>query len=359
YGHRNPWRWSFDRASGELWLGDVGQNTWEEIDRVVKGGNYGWNICEGFHRRDSTTALCATGGLLDPIVEHNRTEAASITGGYVYRGTAMPSLVGTYIYGDFSTGNIWALTFDANNKATPKLLATGVGGISSFGQGNDGEVYVVQLNGTISKLVPSAPPMTDNFPQLLSATGCVDPSDPTRPAAGVIPYELNAPLWSDGADKQRFMGIPDGATIAIGGAGDWDLPIGSVAMKVFSVGGKRVETRLFMRHDDGAWAGYTYEWNDDGTDATLLPGSKLKTLSDTAAWAYPSRSQCIQCHSSAAGGTLGLDTAQLNRDVVYAATNRMANQLATLDHIGMFSAPLAQSPSDLPRLSEYTSADPV
>src|SRR4029079_13115509 len=105
---------------------------------------------------------------------------------------------------------------------------------------------------------------------------CVDPDDATRPAAGVIPYEVNAALWSDGAEKQRFVGLPDGAMITHNSDGDWDLPIGSVAMKTFSVGGKRVETRLFMRHDDGGWAGYTYEWNDDGRDATLLPAAKVK-----------------------------------------------------------------------------------
>jgi uncharacterized repeat protein (TIGR03806 family) len=360
YGHRNPFRWHFDRVSGDLWVGDVGQNLWEEVDRVVKGGNYGWNTCEGFHKRGDPMNLCNTPGLIDPVVEHGRTEAQSITGGAVYRGSAMPSLVGTYIYGDYITGNIWALTYDADNKAVPKLLTTVAGStLVSFGQGNDGEVYTVQITGAISKLVPSGPQPPDDFPQLLSQTGCVDPADPTRPIDAMIPYDVNAPLWSDGADKQRYFAIPDGKTITINPDNDWDLPVGSVAMKVFSVGGKRVETRLFMRHDDGAWAGYTYEWNDAGTDATLLSGSKLKTLSDTAAWAYPSRSQCIQCHSSAAGGTLGLDTAQLNRDIVYPATNRRSNQLATLDHIGMFSAPLAQAPSELPRLSEYTSADPA
>jgi uncharacterized repeat protein (TIGR03806 family) len=360
YGHRNPWRWSFDKASGELWLGEVGQDTWEEIDRVVKGGNYGWNICEGFHKRGNTTALCNTPGLLDPIVEHPRSEAQSITGGYVYRGSAMPSLVGTYIYGDYITGNIWALTYDAENKPTPKVIAT-VGGqtLVSFAQGNDGEVYTVQGNGTISKLVPSGPQAPDTFPQLLSATGCVDPKDPTKPASGLIPYDVNSPLWSDGADKERFFAIPDGATIGINADQDWDLPIGSVAMKTFSVGGKRIETRLFMRHDDGGWAGYTYEWNDDGKDATLLPAGKMKALSDSAAWAYPSRTQCIQCHSKATGGTIGLETAQLNRDEVYPSTNRLSNQLATLDHIGMFSSPLAQLPADAPRLSDPAGKDPL
>jgi len=360
YGHRNPWRWSFDKASGDLWVGDVGQNTWEEIDRVVKGGNYGWNTCEGFHLRGSTTALCNTPGLLDPIVEHPRNEAQSITGGYVYRGTAMPSLVGTYIYGDYITGNIWALTYDAANKPTPKVIATVAGStLVSFGQGNDGEIYTVQISGIISKLVPKAPPPPDTFPQLLSATGCVDPKDPTKPASGLIPYDVNSPLWSDGAEKERFLAIPDGATITINPDQDWDLPIGSVAMQTFSVGGQRVETRLFMRHDDGGWGGYTYEWNDDGKDATLLPAGKTKTLSATASWAYPSRNQCLECHSAATGGTIGLETAQLNGDGVYPSTNRLSNQLATLDHIGMFSAPLADKPANLPRLSDPAGKDPL
>lgn len=355
YGHRNPWRWSFDRASGDLWVGDVGQGAWEEIDHVVKGGNYGWKLCEGFHRRGSLTALCNTPGLIDPVVEHPRSEAQSITGGYVYRGSAMPSLVGTYIYGDYATGNIWALLYDANNKPAPKVIATVTANtLVSFGQGNDGEIYTVQITGTISKLVPSAQPPPGDFPQLLSETGCVDPKHPDRPAAGVIPYTVSSPLWSDGAEKERWLAIPDGATIAIGPDGDWDLPVGSVAMKTFAVGGKRLETRLFMRHDDGGWAGYTYEWNDEGTDATLLPAAKLRPLEggEVAAWAYPSRTQCIQCHSRAAGGTIGLETAQLNRDGVYPSTNRISNQLATLDHIGLFAAPLAVAPAELPQLPD-------
>jgi uncharacterized repeat protein (TIGR03806 family) len=360
YGHRNPWRWSFDKASGDLWLGDVGQNTWEEVDRVVKGGNYGWNTCEGFHKRGSTTALCNTPGLIDPIVEHPRTEAQSITGGYVYRGSAMPSLVGTYIYGDYITGNIWALLYDADNKPTPKVISTvAASTLVSFAQGNDGEVYTVQINGVLSKLVPSGAVQPDSFPQHLSETGCVDPKDPTRPAGGLIPYDVNSPLWSDGAEKERFFAIPDGQTITITPDQDFDLPIGSVAMKTFSVGGKRIETRLFMRHDDGGWAGYTYEWNDAGTDANLLPAGKVKALGDSAAWAYPSRTQCIQCHSKATGGTIGLETAQLNRDEVYPATNRIANQLATLDHIGMLATPLAQAPAEAPRLSDPAGKDPL
>jgi uncharacterized repeat protein (TIGR03806 family) len=352
YGFRNPFRWSFDQATGDMWVGDVGQSAWEEIDLVTKGGNYGWKICEGRHRRGSTTALCNTPGMIDPVVAHPRSDAQSITGGYVYRGTAMPSLVGTYIYGDFVSGNIWALTYDTDGKAVPTLITTiDRSSLVAFGQGHDGEIYTVQIGGTISKLVPAPTRPADTFPQLLSATGCVDPLDPKKPAAGLIPYDVNSPLWSDGADKERYLAIPDGKTIAIGADGDWDLPIGSVAVKTFAVGSRPIETRLFMRHDDGNWAGYTYEWDDEGKDATLLPAGKNRTIG-AQTWAYPSRNQCMQCHSKATGNTIGLETAQLNRDHVYASTNRKANQLATLAHIGLFSAPLAQQPDAAPRLAQ-------
>lgn len=358
-GVRNPWRWSFDGESGDLWLGEVGQNAWEEIDRVVKGGNYGWSACEGLHRRGSTTTMCNTPGMIDPVVEHGRGDGQSITGGYVYRGSAMPSLVGTYLYGDYGSGNIWALTYDADNRATPRVIATVAGGsLVSFAQGNDGEVYTVQITGAISKLVPSAAPPPDTFPRLLSDTGCVDPGAPARPAPGMIPYEINAPLWSDGADKRRHFAIPDGTTIMVNAEQDWVLPIGSVTMKTFAVGGTPVETRLFMRHEDGGWAGYTYEWNEDGTDATLLPAGKTKELTAAAAWAYPSRNQCIQCHSVAAGGTLGLETAQLNRDAVYPSTNRLSGQLATLEHIGVLATALPPQ-AEAPRLADPESGEPL
>jgi uncharacterized repeat protein (TIGR03806 family) len=360
YGFRNPWRWSFDRVAGDLWAGDVGQSAWEEIDHVIPGGNYGWNACEGNHALGSTVIPCTTPGFQAAVAEHGRDEAQAIVGGYVYRGSAMPSLVGTYIYGDFVTGNIWALTYDASNKPTPVIIASITPNqLVSFAEGNDGELYTVEFIGTISKLVPQMPAPPDPFPALLSQTGCVDPKDATRPAPGVLAYDVVSPLWSDGAKKDRFFAIPDGKQITVGADGDWDLPIGSVTMKTFSMGGKRVETRLFMRHDDGGWAGYTYEWNDQQTDATLLPGGKVKLVNGgTQRYTFPSRSQCMQCHSAATGGTIGLEIAQLNRSAIYPSTNRVSNELATLDHIGMFSAPLG-NPSMLASLPDPAGADPV
>lgn len=150
WGLRNPWRWSFDRATGDLWLGDVGQDRWEEIDRVVRGGNYGWNIREGAHCYDAEQ--CRTRGLIDPVAEYSHAEGCSVTGGYVYRGERLPRLQGTYIYGDYCSGRIWGLSADAPGPKAARLLLDSGRRIASFGQGHDGELYVVDHGGAIYRL---------------------------------------------------------------------------------------------------------------------------------------------------------------------------------------------------------------
>ena len=150
FGLRNPWRFSFDRATGALWLADVGQNTWEEVDIIVSGGNYGWSPREGTHCYPPGTLSCA-GPYLDPVVEYSHAEGASITGGYVYRGAALPRLAGHYVYGDFGSGHIWAVP--AAGPYTPVQIAQG-NAISSFGEDAAGELYVADLaTGQVSKLV--------------------------------------------------------------------------------------------------------------------------------------------------------------------------------------------------------------
>jgi hypothetical protein len=353
-GFRNPFRFSIDRDTNEVWVGDVGQNQYEEIDAKVKiGGNYGWPCREGLHDSPNASdpAKCPLGattpGLIDPAAEHMHVPAnsRSITGGVVYRGGAVPGFVGTYVYGDYVKQQLWTLAFDPGTGAavTTQLTDAPAANWVSFAEDNDGELYAVALNqGAIYKLLAAAPPGPNTFPDRLSKTGCVAPTDPKKPAAGVIPYGVNAPLWSDGAQKERFLALPDGKTITVQDAdGDFDFPNGTVLMKTFTVAGKRTETRLFVRHDDGGWNGYTYEWLDDGSDAVLLPAGKTKTVG-TQTWTFPSRSDCVGCHSEAAGRSLGLELGQLNGDYVYPSTNTIANQLKTLDHIGMFDKPLGK-----------------
>lgn len=149
-GFRNPWRWSFDRQRGDLWVGDVGQSAREEIDRVVAGGNYGWRCFEGTL---ATGFSCGTEpNKLPPIAEYGRTEGRSVTGGYVYRGTAIPGLFGRYVFGDFITGRIWHIAIET--APTAQIVGGFASGlsISSFGQDVDGELYVVHYHSTSGTL---------------------------------------------------------------------------------------------------------------------------------------------------------------------------------------------------------------
>ncbi len=352
-GLRNPWRWSFDRLNGKLWVGDVGQNAYEEIDVVELGKNYGWRGKEGTHCYIQNE--CTNAAFIDPVAEHGRSEASSITGGYVYRGTAIPSLVGKYVYGDFASGNMWSFVADGNPQ-TPQRLLSDVGNIASFGEDADGEIYVALFDGTIQKIVPVTGGSSDGaIPLLLSMTGCTSPADVKQPASGLIPFGVNAPLWSDGAEKARWLALPDGETIGITDAGDFDFPNGTVLMKEFRLGGKRIETRLFVRHDDGKWAGYSYEWRDDESDAALLPDGKTKQIG-AQTWTYPSRSDCLRCHTEAAGFSLGLELGQQNGDYTYPG-GTTANQLATLHHIGVLA--LGEAPSKTVAYPSYASTAPI
>ncbi len=147
-GLRNPWRFSFDRATGALWAADVGQNAWEEIDVITRGGNYGWRLMEGAHCYRPRTG-CRQAGLELPVAEYAQESGrCSITGGYVYRGRRLPGLAGTYVYGDYCSGEIFGLV-DGRQRV---LLATGLA-ISSFGEDEAGELYVVDHRGGLHRLV--------------------------------------------------------------------------------------------------------------------------------------------------------------------------------------------------------------
>ncbi len=155
YGLRNPWRFSFDFPTGRLWCGDVGQSSREEIDIIVNGGNYGWRCYEG--TLPYNTAGCTGTDYLPPIWDYPRSEGYSVTGGYVYRGPNLPELYGKYIYGDYGTRKIWALSYDGVNPATNQLLLTANSAISSFGVDLNNELYVVGYNGIINRFTPTAP----------------------------------------------------------------------------------------------------------------------------------------------------------------------------------------------------------
>ncbi|MBI4338826.1 MAG: PQQ-dependent sugar dehydrogenase [Chloroflexi bacterium] len=153
YGLRNPWRFAFDAATGLLWLADVGQNAWEEVDIITKGGNYGWKVMEGNHCY-SPRQGCQTGGLEPPVAEYSHAEGCSVTGGYVYRGERLPSLYGAYVYADYCSGAVWGLRYRDGRVAEHLLLATADLGVTSFAQDARGELYLLSQDQGVYRLAP-------------------------------------------------------------------------------------------------------------------------------------------------------------------------------------------------------------
>ncbi|WP_416306149.1 PQQ-dependent sugar dehydrogenase [Neptunicella sp. SCSIO 80796] len=349
WGLRNPWRWSFDWPSGDLWLADVGQNAYEEVNKIHLGGNYGWRCKEAFAEFNQTGC---NANYIDPLTAYGRSEGNSITGGYVYRGNALPALVGQYIFADYGSGRIWALQHNGEDAVVNKLLVDTSFGISSFALDDSGELYFTDLNGgRIYRLDAdsgNSNPVSP-IPEQLSDTGCVNMANPAQAANGTIPYQVNMPFWSDGADKSRFVALPNQSRIDFSEQGRWQFPVGSVLVKHFQFNQRWIETRLLMHHTNGQWAGYLYEWNTSQTEAYRVRGGKTLVIDDQP-YRLPAEVECLTCHTSAAEFTLGLETAQLNGDMLYPSTNINANQLATFAHIGMFNQPLNQSPEQLPVL---------
>ena len=153
YGFRNPWRFSFDNFTGNCWIADVGQDEYEEISILELGGNFGWNIMEGFHCFNPS-ANCDTSGLILPIYEYDHSIGESITGGYVYRGMMLPSLIGKYIFADFEYGHIYALEYNnLNNLDVYPIGDLGPYSVTSFGVDHNNEIYICKLNGEIYKFL--------------------------------------------------------------------------------------------------------------------------------------------------------------------------------------------------------------
>jgi uncharacterized repeat protein (TIGR03806 family) len=360
WGLRNPWRMRFDASTGLLWAADVGQNLWEEIDIIRRGGNYGWRKMEGRHCYPPGSA-CDPSLYDAPLFEYGHDVGESITGGLVYRGVAFPALWGAYVYGDYETGMVWALrpNADYTDAAENAVLADTALSITSFGVDTRGEPLIVAANARASlhRLAPPAAPLPPQaaFPQRLSETGCFDDLAALRPATGVVPYGVQSPFWSDGATKRRFFALPAGATFDYHATDAWQAPVGAVFIKSFALplpdgGERRLETRFYVRQPTG-WQGFTYRWNAEQNDALLLDAALDEPLDPSLhpegpeRWLYPSRAQCDTCHTPAAGFVLGFTTAQLNGPLDYPAGR--ANQLSALAAAGYVALPAA--PDALPR----------
>lgn len=354
YGLRNPFRFSFDRVTGELWLGDVGQGSFEEINVVRAGDNLGWRVFEGEAEFDRSGNSLPDSAFAPPVLTYGRSDGIAVIGGYVYRGNRIPSLSGRYLYSDFGSGTVWAATWDGSAVTANDVIAT-ASSPTSFGEDVSGDVLIVGRNAGISRLIENSGG-GGTTPARLSETGLFTDLSLLAPASGLIEYTLSHPFWSDGVDKRRWVAVPDGEQVSFSGTAPWDFPVGTVTVKHFEIvldsgtPARRLETRVLIHRASG-WQGFTYRWRGDGSDADLLTTRETETLTVTDSggqtlqqrYDYPSSSDCLRCHTDVSGGALGLNTRQLNVSFDYAAATD--NQLRSLNNIDLFDQDIGDATS--------------
>lgn len=367
YGFRNVWRIAFDRQTGDLWAADVGQDRFEEVNLVEKGGNYGWNIREGKHDFKPNTPAKPE-SLRDPLVEYFRGEGQSVTGGIAYRGEQLQDFVGAYFYGDYLSGNVWAL-WQENGQLVKNAQVARTGlQIAAFGEDQAGEMYLCAFDGSIYRLQPREIDLKATakaFPRKLSETDLFASVAKNEPAEGLIPYELNLPFWSDFAVKDRYLALPKGASVKFSEQEKWEFPHGTVLIKTFWMhrdrknlqDAIRLETRLLVNADEG-WVGYTYVYNDDQTEAHLLDSWLTKPVEVKTEdgkfdqpYYFPSQSDCLTCHTKQEGFVLGLTTRQMNRQLAY--RGQRVDQLEFLSKLGVFTEKLTAASKDLERFPDW------
>jgi putative heme-binding domain-containing protein len=382
---------SFDRATGDLWVGDVGWEQWELIFRVERGGNYGWSVREGRQPVRPESRVGPT-PILPPTVDHPHSEAASMTGGYVYHGSRLNDLAGAYIYGDYQSGKVWGLRFDGQRVTWRGLLADTGLRLVAFGEDSAGELFLLEHERTnkVYRLVPNeATRHEGDFPRTLSQSGLFAATRDHVPAAGVVPYRINAEAWSDGARAERLLAIPGDGRIEVDPGGDWKLPNGSVLARTVSLDvwphdapeprARRVETQILHR-EAGSWRPYTYIWNDDQADAILANAegaSRTLSVPDrqppggrrSLVYRFAARSECALCHNPwiearttvfgvQSASPLALGGEHWDRGEPRPDTGE--NQLRRLERSGYFARPLpAREARRPPLVDPYNEGAPL
>ena len=359
-GLREPHRMTYDTVEDRFWIGDVGAGLWEEVNVMDRPGlNFQWNYKEGNENGLRSAPSPLLGTEQGPAYAYNHGIGNCIIGGYVYRGTAIPELSGKYIFGDNGSQLYYALETDPETNTTVSVTQIGQGragalwdGISSFGIDSQGEVLVLQMGagassgGQISRIkrAGTITGETWEYPPLLSQTGIFTDLATLAPAQGLIPYDVNMPLWSSGVSKKRWVMIPnDGVPntpderITYSENHAWQFPLGTVFVKHFERpnNGAPLETRLLVHGTDG-WGGVTYKWRPGENEADLAEDGLSESLTingKTFDYLYPSRNQCMQCHQAGTGPVLGFRTRQLNRDITY-PNGHTANQIESFSAAG-------------------------
>lgn len=388
-GLRSPHRMTYDPRGRRIWLGDVGNADREEINLIERGGNYQWRYREGTVAGLPPRPAELIGHEVPPVYEYGRADGFAVIGGYAYRGREHARwLAGKYIFGDIN-GSVWALAEKPGVPATATLLCTlpsipsisyGTG-LSSFGEDSDGELYLCQMGdrGRIYKLARSQPAGVA-MPRKLSEAKVFADLATLDPAPGLIPYRVNAPLWSDGAEKSRWIAVPNGGPpyspgeqIGFAKTGEWTFPAGTVLVKHFELNldetrptpPRRLETRVLVLTDGGGAYGATYRWNDAQDDADLLDDDLSEEITVRTArgdrkqtWYYPNARDCLTCHNPQAGYVLGVKTRQINRDLEHPRTGTAENQIRAWNRVGLLHPALDEAEiATLPRSTPIDRAD--
>jgi glucose/arabinose dehydrogenase/mono/diheme cytochrome c family protein len=367
-GLRNPFRFHIDRPSGLIYVADVGQNLWEEVNLVTNGGNYGWAAREGFVVGPKPSGRPAS-DYANPILVYGHGSATnqgfSITGGVVYRGDRFPDLFGHYLFADYVSGHVWALTHNGTTNTAFRWLLTD-NNIAGFGTDPaNGDVLLCDLVANQVKRLVVATPGTNTLPERLSETGLFADLPNLVPHEGIVPYDINVPFWSDNAAKRRWFSLPDtNHAFGFNPDGTWTSPASTVWIKHFDLlltsgvpeSARRIETRVLVRNNsvEGGY-GVTYRWGLSTNNASLVPEGGLNEeilindsgLIRTQVWRYPSRGECLACHNLGAGFALSFNTPQMNR--AHDFGDLVTNQIDALTLAGYFAAS-PPSPHGLPRL---------
>jgi len=366
YGFRNPWRLCVDEKTGDVWVGNNGQDLWETAYLVRRGDNFGWSAFEGSHpfyphRRRGPTPI------VPPTIEHPHSEFRSLTGGVVYYGKELPDLNGAYIYGDYSTGKVWGARHKAGRLVWHQELLDTALQIAAFRVDQRGDLLIADHGGGIFKVVPrktDAPAV--QFPVRLSDTGLFSSLKDHCLTPGLIAYSVNAPGWADGAVAERFFGLPGDSKISYTSSRGWGFPNDSVLAQTLALemvegvpsSRRRLETRVLLKQD-GEWAGYSYRWNEEQTDAVLASkaGEEIELevqdssgTKERRTWRIPSRAECLACHSRAASFVLGLTEPQMNREHDHGGGPE--NQMTALTRMGCFSGSPGGKPESLGKLAD-------
>ena len=384
-GFRHIWRFSIDPVTGEIWVGNVGQDLYESLYLVRKGGNYGWPYYEGtnltsvLYPGQATMFAPPSGFVLDrPIYQYSHPAVAGtdpafagldVCGSVPYHGAKIPQLTNAYIFGDFDLGgNIWALR--RSNSAVTVERLTGQYGEAAFGTdpGNGDVLLCNYIQNKIQRLV-----YTDvgnsTFPAKLSDTGIFADLATLTPNPGIVNYEPIVSFWSDYAIKRRWFCIPDATSqMSFGADTNWAFPAGMMWIKHFDLEltrgvpatKKRIETRVLVKTTNACF-GVSYQWNDAGTEAFLVADGGTNIIVNVLVnatnlaqqYEIPSRSSCLACHVAVAGHALSFNTRELNQNTNMNGFS--GNQLTLLGQAGYLNTTVP-APQTLPAFAAATDA---